>query len=258
MDLDAHRRHTLDQLFATMMAALRAEVADAILRHTGGVVQSGPFRGMKLSPEASWGDGDLPPKLLGVYEAELHETIAASAGRRYGAVVNVGCAEGYYAVGLGRLFPDVPVIAFDPHPAAQRITRAVAEENGIGARLDMRGTCTAAEFAALAARHGRLLCVIDCEGGEASLLPEETTASLTGSDLIIECHDFLHPGITETLAGRFAASHSVSVLASGSRNPNVFPFLASWDDTRRWLAVNELRPCVMNFVIALAGNGPHR
>ena len=44
-------------------------------------VASGPFAGMTLLADVCWGDGDMAPKLLGVYEAELHPVIAKAIGR---------------------------------------------------------------------------------------------------------------------------------------------------------------------------------
>src|SRR5688500_4762609 len=51
----------------------RETLTRRILEDTNGFVQSGPFRGMKIKADASW--GDLGTKLLGIYESELSPTI---------------------------------------------------------------------------------------------------------------------------------------------------------------------------------------
>src|SRR5918997_1281919 len=75
------------------------------------VVQAGPFRGMRYSPRLTASDTllshTLLPKLVGCYEVELHDTLAAVFKRKYRQVINIGCAEGYYAVGLALNLPDV-------------------------------------------------------------------------------------------------------------------------------------------------------
>ena len=83
-------------------ARRRAEITNVLFNTQKGNVLSGPFAGMAMLPESSWGDGDLAPKLLGCYEAELHPAIAKAISRKPKNIVNIGCAEGYYAVGMAR------------------------------------------------------------------------------------------------------------------------------------------------------------
>src|ERR1700678_538077 len=60
----------------------------------GAAVLHGPFSGMKY-PEASIQSRHSVPRLLGSYESELHEAIAAGLGYRYERVIDIGSAEGY-------------------------------------------------------------------------------------------------------------------------------------------------------------------
>jgi len=174
-----------------------------IREKTNSVVQSGPFAGMRLIEGASWGDGDIAPKLLGVYEQELHGVFAKAAQRRYGAIVDVGSAEGFYAVGLARMFPGIKVYAF---------------------------------------------IVSDCEGYEITLFGSGDIHSLRGSDILIECHDFIVPNCTGRLSEKLRSTHSVTEIRAGGRNPNAFEFLSEISDWDRWKAVCEGRPCRMSWL----------
>ena len=232
----------------------RDQITTLIKHQTDMIVQSGPFAGMRLSPEVSWGDGDLGSKLLGTYEQELHPFLTCAATRAYGAVVDIGCAEGYYAVGVARLFPDTTVFAFDADPAALEILGKNTRLNRVDAAVEARGLCTPEILIQLAEAHGRLLIICDCEGYEASLFADPSTqaalqSALRHSDLIIECHDFLNPLSTAQCLATFAATHLVQNVYSGGRNPNAFPFLSGLPDIARWLAVCENRPCLMNWII---------
>ena len=60
------------------------------------------------------------PKLIGSYEEEVHLIIEEIIRRRYSIVVNIGCAEGYYAVGFALRIPDAIVYAFDIETTAQQ------------------------------------------------------------------------------------------------------------------------------------------
>jgi hypothetical protein len=132
---------------------------------------------MILLDDMSWGDGDIAPKLLGTYEEELRDVINKAVGRKTSVVINVGCAEGFYSVGLARLLPETQVFAFDIDPNAQAICRKAAEANGVGGRVVTDGVCSIDALRRLITQNGRALLFIDCEGSELeilnpSLLPE--------------------------------------------------------------------------------------
>jgi hypothetical protein len=79
----------------------------------------GIFSGMDYSLADAAGSR-LSPKIIGSYESELHHTyqdIFQNASR-YSDVIDVGCAEGYYAVGVAMKMPNVLVHAFDTDAAA--------------------------------------------------------------------------------------------------------------------------------------------
>src|SRR6185312_7312344 len=74
-------------------------------------VLSGPFAGMLYHAAAA--GSVLGPKLIGSYEHEISAWIEATVNANYQRILDVGCAEGYYAVGFARRMPQVEVYAFD-------------------------------------------------------------------------------------------------------------------------------------------------
>jgi len=56
---------------------LRIRFGAELFDQFGGVVRYGPFKGMRLPATSSWSPSDMCPKLLGTYEAEVVETLAA-------------------------------------------------------------------------------------------------------------------------------------------------------------------------------------
>ena len=90
------------QIAHTATRARRQDLLAALVQQQGWVVQSGPFAGMVLPDRACWGDGDLLPKLLGCYEAELHAIIEEILAATPDLVINIGATEGYYAIGMAR------------------------------------------------------------------------------------------------------------------------------------------------------------
>src|SRR5689334_17519514 len=75
-------------------------LARRIGRRLNWIVDCGPFVGMRYLRSACC--ERILPKLLGSYEEELWPALRRLAALPIPAVVNVGCAEGYYAVGLAR------------------------------------------------------------------------------------------------------------------------------------------------------------
>jgi hypothetical protein len=208
------------------------------------VVYTGPFAGMQLHDLQTWGGGqDVGPQLLGIYEQELHATLLGFVARRPTTVVNVGCAEGYYAVGLARMLPDSRVYAFDIDPRAQDVCRANAILNGVAHRVEVEGACSSARLGEIAARDADILAVVDCEGHEKLLMTDENTiAALMHANVVIETHGFIDRDILPALTRAFTSSHRLSVIYPGARNPHAFPFLDQYSDADKWLLVCENRP----------------
>jgi hypothetical protein len=228
----------------------RAHILELVARHTANQVQSGPFRGTRLATQACWGDGDLAAKLLGVYEEELHPAINEFAAESYGAIVDIGAADGYYAVGAARLFNETPVFAFDTNEQSHKIIEENAELNGVSNQIICGNLCSGSTLREMAQRWSHLLIIADCEGGESEVFSDAgMIGSLACCDLIIECHDFMRPGITGDLVAKFFNSHFVEIIYSGARNPNRFRFLSHLTDWERWITICENRPAMMNWLV---------
>src|SRR4051812_47184783 len=112
-------------------------IANTFIVHHGATVVGGPFAGMAYIDHAT--EGALVPRLFGTYESELHPHFAAILAQGLDCVIDVGCAEGYYAVGLARIAPEVTVYAHDIDPRAQAECAALAARNGVADRVIVGG-----------------------------------------------------------------------------------------------------------------------
>lgn len=239
------------RLFRAAAGARKAELSAALEAELGRRVAFGPFAGMILPEASSWGDGDRAVKLTGQYEANLHPWIERMVARRPRLVINVGCAEGFYAIGLARLLPEAKVHAFDIDAAAGRVCRAAAEENGVADRVIVGGECTPALLADLLSSGEPALVFLDCEGAESFLLDPVAVPGLAHADILVECHDFVERGLTAALARRLDGSHAVEVVDQGPRAPHLVPQLAALQELDRWLLVDEGRPESMYWLACL-------
>ncbi len=169
---------------------------------TGGKVSSGPFVGMDYIL-TSIGSA-LGPKLLGTYEAELHPIIDRLLRRRFDHVVDVGAAEGYYAVGFARALPGASVVAFEQEKKGRDLLQKLACANGVEEMIAIRGRCEPVDLQE-ALRPGSLL-VTDVEGYERILLDPERVPGLRHATILSEVHA-PDDGLGGEICQRFAATH---------------------------------------------------
>ncbi len=191
------------------LAKWRSEILTrTLVARSGTLVLSGPFQGMDYAIRAA--EGSATARLLGVYEASLAPVIETIIARAYPVVVDIGCAEGYYAVGLARRMPGATVLARDESPRAQDLCRNLAALNGVADRVQVGGRMDHTDFALCTTQKTVVIC--DIEGAEADLLDPAAAPGLIRADILVECHDVMQPGLTDLLAARFQATHDVTRL----------------------------------------------
>jgi hypothetical protein len=200
-------------------------------------IQAGLFAGMEYLPDCA--EGCYLPKLLGCYEAELAPYFQAASHRPYEVLLNIGCSEGFYAVGLARLMPKLQVFAHDTNELAHADCRQLAEINGVSDRITIGGTFSPQDFQNYEERRTLVLC--DIEGGEEALLDPALAPALAGMDLIVELHDGFAPGIQATLEQRFAATHQIEVVEHQLRAIELPPLLSELGSMDQLLAISEWR-----------------
>lgn len=215
------------------------------LAEHGRTVRHGPLAGLEYPPALD-ATGDLVAKLLGTYELELREELERWVAAGHPHVVDVGCAEGYYAVGLARAMPGTTVHAFDIDEGARGRCGALAAANGVQDRVVLGGMCTPQTLqTGFPARGVALLS--DCEGYERVLLDPAAAPVLAGWPILVELHEFLDPDITGTIAARFAATHDVRVVAGRERPASAVPELAGFTAAERAVLLDEHRPAAMRW-----------
>ena len=258
-----------------MIARLLGQIIPAGLRpirhlenlvraETGGRVRQGPFAGLRYINRAV--GSAFIPKLLGIYERELNGCVEQACAAQFPLIVDVGAAEGYYAIGLARRNPKARVIAFEMEEHGREALREMAGLNGVEvgepvdggrkpeagsrwtagddvpahrrtdapvsdapatAHLEIHGKCEFENLQATLASADRSLVVCDVEGYEEFLLVPEKIPALARATLLVEMHDCFRPGLTELITERFAPTHHVERIWQEPRTPTDFPF-QSW------------------------------
>lgn len=220
------------------LAKWRAEVvANTIEKRHGRLVAHGPFAGMVYDVRAS--EGTRAARLLGAYEASLHPVIEAIIARAPDLVIDIGSAEGYYAVGLARRLPLARVLARDASDRAQGLCRALAHANGVADRVEIGGLFAHADFDICQARRSVVIC--DIEGAEDALLDPVAAPALLQADILVECHPGMAKGVTSRLIGRFQATHRVTEIGRHLDDSGLPDWMEDFSDMDRLIALWEWR-----------------
>lgn len=185
-----------------------------LISEYGSTVLAGPFQGMKY-PLESLGTRHSIPILFGTYECELHPVIEAAIAKNFETIVDIGCAEGYYAVGLARR-TGASVIAYDCDPGERRYCKEMARLNEVATRVTVRGWCSRSDLKKIS--HGRCFIVCDCEGYEFDVFSDDVIAALGHSDLLIEVHESEGKD-AKVLTECFAKTHLANILQFNAANP---------------------------------------
>ena len=226
-------------------------LARTYVAREGAVVYQGLFKGMRYLERSS--QGTVLPRLLGVYEAELHPYFEEILRDGIDVIVDVGCAEGYYAVGLARHAPQVTVHAHDIDAKARAACAELAQLNGVADRVVIGGEFKPADFQAYAGR--RVLVLVDAEGAEVDILDPALAPALAGMSIVVETHDLFRPGAEALIVARFSATHEITRVV---QRPKAYDMpawmegltdldllLASWearDQPTPWLVMRPRRP----------------
>jgi hypothetical protein len=196
--------------------------------------------------------GAAAPKIMGVYESELASCLLKWSAIPFQHVINVGAAEGYYAVGCAMLWPKASVTAFESTEQGRTLLARNVKLNGLQSRIKIMGHCDQEQFRAAIGNGQTSLVIVDVEGAEGQLLNSETIPGLANTHIIVEIHDFIDDRLGEIVSSRLKSSHVVEEVRTRART--------FWDFheprglwRRLWLLpylkqyANELRPGPMRW-----------
>lgn len=207
----------------------------ALLKYLNFKVNQGPFKGMKYINNSN--GSVLIPKIIGTYECELYDTLQTIFNKNYDILIDIGCAEGYYAVGLAFLNRNnnqFKVYAYDKDPKALLNLNQLAQLNKVENMIFSFHEFNQSEFEKISSTRGLIIC--DIEGGEKELLDPIILPKLLNYDILVEVHDGKDSDIIkDVLFNRFANTHMIERI---EHNPNYIVRLncMSWIKNRDFIS----------------------
>ena len=215
-------------------------------------VKLGYFKGLKYPSFSSFGSS-LFPKLSGSYESELFPFFKEMETKKYDTIMDIGCAEGFYAIGLALKYPNATVEAFDIEPEARRLCRMMAEVNNVNHQISISEACTPAHIKNIDTNLSTFI-ICDCEGYERTLFNEDNIKSLINADVLIELHPMHVKDVKEYLLQLFDKTHHLRLVGSYDDNRKLFDLPEMYDqfsNLERSFLVTEGRSFSMDWLIAI-------
>lgn len=167
-------------------------------------------------------------------------------------VINVGAAEGYYAVGMAIRCPGTTIVAFESLAEGRDLIRQMARLNAVEQRVFVSGLCDMYLFnemlGQMEIQPERSLLIMDIEGGEESLLKPAQIPGLKRMHIVLELHDCWSPGLDVEIKSRFTMTHRIKQIPARARTIQDLPVHTAFVDPWLLPLTNEHRPEGMSWL----------
>ena len=203
-------------------------------------VNSGPFKGLNYDGISAY-CSTIYPKLLGSYEHELHETILSIIKKKYERIIDIGSAEGYYAVGIPFATKDrkQEIIAVEISDIAKKNLKKLIENN-IKNKVEIVDNFSFEKYE----DNKKTLVIMDCEGAELEYLLKIKKKYLLKWDFLIEVHVQLKKNTIKKIENIFEGKN-ISRIRSVDDYHKIEEYLEfvppDFDDNTKLLLLSENR-----------------
>lgn len=216
-----------------------------------GTVRYGPFTGLKLERNPWWGRLDLGSQCLGLYELEILNFLSHLEPGRFSTFIDIGAADGYYAVGMLKSLRIPKAICFERSDSGRDAIGRLWRNNGSEGVLEVLAEANPRTIAELSQNDlSCALVMVDIEGAEFDLLVKKTLSILKFCTVIIEIHNWIDDFLARYTEFLHDASkhYDIAILERLDRSTSHINELRDFTDDNRLLLVSERRPCLMRFL----------
>ena len=240
-------------LYNRPINARRKKLALQIAERFNWQVGFGPFAGMKISPTGWWDQTDLASKILGFYEAEVLDVLLRLDKARYPYFVDLGAADGYYAIGAAYSGMFRKSFCFEMSAQGRAVIQTNAALNQVSESMEVFGYADSDFDKALPQIDpSTMVLLVDIEGGEFALFSDVVVERLKDATILIELHEFMvddGAAKLDALIGRLQKHFKIGWLTTTARDLSGFECLQALNDTDRWLLCSESRARLMKWVV---------
>ena len=204
------------------------------------IVMSGPFKGLNYKGISSYGS-TLYPKLIGSYECELHGVIKDIIKYKYERIIDIGSAEGYYAVGIPYAMKNynLEIVAVETSKIAIENLKRLASNN-INNTIKVFSSFDFNLFK----DNKKTLVIMDCEGAELDYLKKISKKYIMKWNFLIEVHVQIKRNIIRNTEKIFKGRNILKIRSVDDYHKieeMSFFFKKNFDDDTKLLLMSENR-----------------
>ena len=215
-------------------------------------VAHGEFKGMRLNKNNFWSKNDLITYILGVYEKHVVSQLIKFSKLNNKVFIDIGAADGYFAVGMAHSKFFKKVYAFEIETLARENLKKNAKDNFCDNKIFINKEANFNSLKKIIDIDEISTILIDIEGGEFELLSKDILNLVKKCMVIIE----LHPNLVidgskkqERLLNICEDFFEISMIESESYNPNKFEELNQFADEDRLISFGEGRGTNMQWLV---------
>ena len=232
---------------------LKKNILNTILSIHGYQVAYGPFKGMQLNQCRNWSRYDLITQILGTYETHVLQKLIAFSKGKNNVFIDLGSADGYFAVGMAFSGVFDHVYAFEKDFEMQRIIKNNAQLNDCESKMSILGKSNEASLKSIVSQCKESITIlIDIEGDEYDLLNPKMLSSLSHCSIICELHPWMKKdgkALQKALLSEASAFFDIELIYRESYNPNDFEELSCFNEEERLIALSEGRGPNMHWLV---------
>ena len=240
------------------LKSIKANQVRRLSRSIGDTVKYGSFKGLSLVDRPGWSANDRISMLVGAYELRVLEILLEATSNRT-CFIDIGAADGYFAVGMATQSNITVVHAFEIDDRARILIKQNSMHNNVLGKVNIHGEACANEISEIVAiQNANSVILIDIEGAEFQLLKNQCLLkNICNEILIIELHDFLFEdgaARKQALFDDFSVYFDCFIFDSGPRDVSKIEELKRLPEDIAWLILSEGRLKSMNWVVCLPKN----
>ena len=188
---------------------------------------------------------------LGFYEKEILDIINGFAENEFDTFVDIGAADGYYAVGMLVSKTVKRAFCFEASEIGHAIIKENFELNGSLGQIEVLGRASNNSLQSLTSvDYTKAIILIDIEGAELEVVDANFLSQARGANIIIEVHNWANQFSDkyEKMLRAIDKDFHIHVIEPVERPTKSMPILRSFSDENRALIASEGRPCLMRFI----------
>jgi hypothetical protein len=201
--------------------------------------------------------GDLPSKLLGIYEEQVQNKIIELCKKKsLKFLINFGAGDGYHVIGLIKNKIFEKAIAFEIDNEIQKRLIYNIKKNNVSSKILVLGKASFRDINKFINYEDlkKSLFLVDIEGEEFSLFSKKNLNYFKNSYLIIENHQTLINNKKNLIKKFFLLmknNFKLIKICHSNKNPFIIESIKNLNEDDKWLAMSECRNTNQDWIFCI-------